>query len=283
MTEFQVLFAFCLLHGLSKSTKMSSGDLQALGRHSLSKGTKSDCNDAIMYFHEALEQRESQSMVGNANTYVHLVEAMCCATEEQSSFVSIYRQMKDLITTANLTAAILPKFYYALSNVAETLADYNASYAYITQANQAMKGKMHSFDTHLFSSERELAETISTLPIIFQVSLTRQKVPPPSSSKSGGYTRGKGLIFLVGLPHSGIEYVERLLVTSSKGVIFSLNNDLRYYQAVANKIDYRVQEGFVLSYAGQLERELATLLFSQATSKYDERDDVVALLLLFIT
>ena len=256
-----------LFHGLSASTQMSSGDLQALGRLSLSKGTQIDCQNAMLYFQEALEQMELQGMVDNAHTYVSLVEAMCCATTEQASFSSIYRSMKDLIITANLTAAIIPKYYYALSNVAEILADYNASYAYVTQVNQAMKGKMHSFDTHLFTSEMELAQTISTLPIIFQLTLIRQKETAPPSS--GRYTKGKRIIFLVGLPHSGIEYLERALVAASHGTIFSLNNDLQYYQAVANKIDYRVQEGFVGSYAGQLERELATWLFSQATGKLD--------------
>ena len=261
---FQFVFSVIgMLHVFSTSTPLSSGDLQALGRLSLSKGSHNDCNNAVTYFQEALEQ----DVISNANTYVYLVEAMCCAASAQASFVSTYQSMKDLIITDNLTAAIIPRFYYALSTVAETLTDYNASYTYLMQANQAMKGKMHSFDTSLFSSEIELAQTISTLPIIFQLALTRQK-QPSSSSQARGYTKGKGIIFLVGLPHSGIEYLERTLVEASHGAIFSLNNDLQYYHAVANKIDHRVQEGFVGSYAGQLERELATLLFSQATSKY---------------
>lgn len=257
-------------------SRATSSELVSLGRFYLALP---DCPTAVSLFNDSLLLRDAS--VDRERTYVNLVEAVQCATQGQSKkqreelFADLYRRMTSLIGS-DMTAIGHPKFFYALSNVAEVMGQFNESYRYLDEANHAAKRRMHSFDERALGGEVELAKAMSAPKVLERIDnqrLLNGPPRPPTADNPGRYGRGKGLIFIVGFPQSGMEYLERLLVTWARdGAVFSLNSDLAYYRAVADKIDSRVKEGFVGPYAAQIEKDMAALLYAQSAGDLSNTD-----------
>ena len=278
-------WASCTSTLSDENSRATSSELVSLGRYHLAR---SDCLTAVSLFNESLLlQNEQQHIMNKARAYVSLVEAVQCATQGQSKeqrqtlFTDLYRRMTNVIGS-DVSATEHPKFYYALCQVAEVVGQYKDSYRYLEEANRAAKQRMHSFDERALEGEIELAKAVSTPEVRHHLDVHRQSGPSSSSTGSPGgagsgsadrYGRGKGLIFVVGFPQSGMDYLERLLVAwAADGAVFSLNSDLAYYHAVADKIDSRVQEGFIGPYATQIERELGALLFAKTAGELSHAD-----------
>jgi Sulfotransferase family len=153
----------------------------------------------------------------------------------------------DRLPTAVQDGASISTLLYTLSTAAHSLGNYAESYSSLSKANAIVRRKMPS----TFLPDMRSKMTIMN-DVWYNMML------------EGGYSgvlRGHNNIsplFIVGLPHSGMEALERILAMSP--TIFGLNTRDSYYKTIEDRVDYRFRDSLVGPLLDSLQNEIMALL-----------------------